>query len=217
MAYVKPWWEVLHPDTSKIQNIAIHIPNFATPQAKPKGDTSTKIIDRKTIQDIGRKFPSILIQFIDPHLNQYKTFIPDIPGSLLDFDPELAIDSKDNCPFQDGISETYQRPDKSYFQEPQELEILINTGRLVQKFLPKQADSDKILKIIERKVLKGMHLTSDFKRNTSRFCVDFSFCCIIKQLVDSLEQNIDCWRQTFIQPTAGLHQVWGRTEMLHFL
>ena len=45
--------------------------------------------------------------------------------------------------------------------------------------------------------------------------VDFSFCCIIKQLVDSLEQNIGCWRQAFIQPTAGLHQVWGRTEMLH--
>ena len=48
-----------------------------------------------------------------------------------------------------------QRPDKSYFQEPQELESLINTGRLVQKFLPKQADMDKILKDIQRKVLKG--------------------------------------------------------------
>ena len=48
-----------------------------------------------------------------------------------------------------------------------------------------------------------------------QFCVDFSFCCIIKQLVDSLEQNIGCWRQAFIQPTAGCHQVWGRTEMLH--
>ena len=24
---------------------------------------------------------------------------------------------------------------------------------------------------------------------------------------------VGCWRQAFIQPTAELHQVWGRTEM----
>ena len=52
----------------------------------------------------------------------------------------------------------YQRPHKSYFQEPQELESLISTGRLVQTFLPKQGDIDNILKIIQRKVIKGMHL-----------------------------------------------------------
>ena len=52
----------------------------------------------------------------------------------------------------------YQRLDKSYFQEPQELESLINTSSLVQKFLMKQADVDKILNIIQRKVLKRMHL-----------------------------------------------------------
>ena len=46
------------------------------------------------------------------------------------------------------ISETYQRSDKSYFQELQELENLVNMGRLVQKFLLKQTDIDKILKII---------------------------------------------------------------------
>ena len=38
------------------------------------------------------------------------------------------------------------------------MENLINTGSLVQKFLPKQADINKILKIIQRKVLKGIHL-----------------------------------------------------------
>ena len=35
----------------------------------------------------------------------------------------------------------------------------MNTSRLVQNFLPKQADIDKILKIIQQKVLKGMHLS----------------------------------------------------------
>ena len=46
------------------------------------------------------------------------------------------------------MSEIYQRPDKFYFQEPPELQSQVNTGKLVQKFLPKQADIDKILKII---------------------------------------------------------------------
>ena len=69
------------------------------------------------------------------------------------------MDFEENSPYQEGVtSETYKRPDKSYFQEPPELESLVSTGKVVQKFLPKQADIDKILKIIQRKVLKGTHL-----------------------------------------------------------
>ena len=41
------------------------------------------------------------------------------------------------------ISEIYQRPDKSYVQEPLELRSQVGIGKLVQKFLPKQADIDK--------------------------------------------------------------------------
>ena len=78
--------------------------------------------------------------------------------------PENKIDFKENSPFQEGvISETYQRPSKSFFQEPQKLAGLINTGNLVQKFIPKQADINKILKIIQRKVLKGTHLPAVIK------------------------------------------------------
>ena len=76
----------------------------------------------------------------------------------MDIDPELNRDFEDNSLFQSVISETYQKPDKSYFQGPQELEGLINTGRLIQKFLLKQADINKILKIIQRKVLKLIYL-----------------------------------------------------------
>ena len=36
-------------------------------------------------------------------------------------------------------------------------------GNLVQKFLPKQADIDKILKVIQRKVLKRTHLLVEIK------------------------------------------------------
>ena len=72
---------------------------------------------------------------------------------------DINLDFEENSPFQEGvISETYQRPDKSIFQETQELNDLINTGYLIQNLLPKQADIDKILKVIQKKVLKGTHL-----------------------------------------------------------
>ena len=39
----------------------------------------------------------------------------------------------------------------------------LDKGNLVQEFIPKQTDIDKILKIIQRKVLKGTHLPVDIK------------------------------------------------------
>ena len=69
------------------------------------------------------------------------------------------IEIEENSPFQESIiSEVYERPDKSYFQEPTELKDLIDTNNIVQRFLPKQTDIDKFLEIIRKKVLKGMHL-----------------------------------------------------------
>ena len=56
----------------------------------------------------------------------------------------------------------------SYMQEPQELKDLIDTTKLIQKFLLKQTDIDKILDIIKRKVLKGYTLTPHHQRNSSR-------------------------------------------------
>ena len=52
---------------------------------------------------------------------------------------------------------------QSFFQEPKELNNLINSGNLIQNFLPKQADIGKILKVIQRKVLKGTHLPVEIK------------------------------------------------------
>ena len=103
------------------------------------------------IQLIGKIIGLKVIQQNEKSTQRFKSYS--------DIDPELNTDFEENSPFQKGvISEMYQSPDKSYFQEPQESESLINTGRLVQKFLLKQADIDKILKIIQRKVLKGTHL-----------------------------------------------------------
>ena len=77
---------------------------------------------------------------------------------------DINFDFEENSPFQEGIiSKMFQRPDKSFFQEPKELGDLINKGNLVHKYLPKQKDIDKILEIIKRKVLKGTHLPIEIK------------------------------------------------------
>ena len=78
---------------------------------------------------------------------------------LLDNDLDIKVEIEENLPFQEGIIlEIYERPHNSYIQEPQELKDLIDTTKLIQKYLPKQTDIDKILDIIKRKVLKGTHL-----------------------------------------------------------
>ena len=67
----------------------------------------------------------------------------------LELDLEINRDFKENLPYQEGIiSEIYQRPNKSQIVDPPELTDLVNTERIVQKYLPKQADIDKILKVI---------------------------------------------------------------------
>ena len=76
----------------------------------------------------------------------------------------INLDIEDNSPFQEGvISETIQRLDKSFFRNPKTLEDLIDMGNLIHKFLPRQADTNKILHIIQRKVLKGTHLLVEMK------------------------------------------------------
>ena len=68
---------------------------------------------------------------------------PDVTNSvdsqkdLLDTDLDRRVDIDENSPFQEGIiSETYERPDTSYVQELYELTDLIDTTKLIQKFLP---------------------------------------------------------------------------------
>ena len=77
----------------------------------------------------------------------------------MDLDLERNKDFEENLPYEEGIiSEIYQRPDKSQLVDPPELIDLVNTERIVQKYLPKQTAIDRVLKVIQRKVLKGTHL-----------------------------------------------------------
>ena len=58
-------------------------------------------------------------------------------------DPNL--DFVENSPHQEGIiKETYVSPDQSYTEHPQELADLVDSTKLVQIYLPKQVDIDKL-------------------------------------------------------------------------
>ena len=55
--------------------------------------------------------------------------------SSLNLGQEPNVDFE-NSPHQEGIiTETYVAPDQSYLEQPQELTQLINTSKVVQKYL----------------------------------------------------------------------------------
>ena len=97
------------------------------------------------------------------------------------------VDFEENSPNQEGIiTETYIDPDQSYLEQPQELTKLVNTSKVVQKYLLQQADIDKILDIIKRKVLKGTHLPLTIKE----IQVGYLTSPFFKDLYRYLAQNI---------------------------
>ena len=67
-------------------------------------------------------------------------------SSVENINPDINLHFKENSPFQGVISKMFQRLHKLFFQDPEELNNLINMGNLIQKFLPKQADIEKLLK-----------------------------------------------------------------------
>ena len=97
------------------------------------------------------------------------------------------VDFEENSPHQeDIILETYINLDQTYFERPQELTDLVNTTKLVQKYLSRQADIDKIQDVIKRKVLKGTHLPLTIKEIQAGYLTSLHF----KDIYRYLAQNI---------------------------
>ena len=107
-----------------------------------------------------------------------------ITGQDIDANPN--VDFEENSPHQEGIiSETYVSLDQYYFKKPQELIDLVDTSKLGQKHLPKQMDIDKILDIIKRKVLKGIHLPLTIKEIQAGYLNSLYFKDIYKFLAQN--------------------------------
>ena len=98
----------------------------------------------------------------------------------------INLDIEENSPFQEGlISETIQRPDKTFFQKPKSLEDIIDMGNLIHKFLLKQTDINRILQIIQRKVLRDTHLPLEIKEIQAGY-LHSPYC---KEIYQYLSQN----------------------------
>ena len=97
------------------------------------------------------------------------------------------VDFEENSPHQEGIiSKTYINLDQSYFGRPQELIDLVNTTKLVQKYLPRQTDINKIMDIIKGKVLKGTHLSLTIKEIQAGYLTSLYFKDIYKYLAQNI-------------------------------
>ena len=150
-------------------NCRPHNKYIPVPQTRSRAHLKPKTVNRESIRKISRDF----LPYADP-IYRFPPKPAEIPlqetlRKLTDLDTDINTDFEENSPYQEGvISETYQRPNRSYFQEAPELDSLINISRLVQKFLLKQADIDKILKIIQRKFLKRKTFTCNCEGDTGR-------------------------------------------------
>ena len=83
--------------------------------------SSSRTVIRKTIQDISREIPMYPNPIYRSPPKTTEISLQEVPRNLADLDMDFNTDFL--------ISETYQRHDKPYFQEPQN--SLINTGKLV--------------------------------------------------------------------------------------
>ena len=142
----------------KAQNVTKDSMDFPAPEWLITNEIET--ITRREIQGKSKEQPFYPDPIYRPPPRPPENLQPESPENKSVTKPKIDIEFEENSQYQEGIiSEFYQRPDKSYLQQPKDLENLVNTGNLVQTFLPKQTDIDKILKIIQWILLKGTHLS----------------------------------------------------------
>ena len=110
------------------------------------------------------------------------------------------------------MSETFHRPDKLFFKQPKELGDLVNKGNLVNRYLAKQTDIDKILKVIQRKVLKGTHLLVE----TKEIQVGYLHSSYFKDIYLYLSQNKLPSSEVAIQRIEALAERYVLLDLLLF-
>ena len=129
-------------------------------------DVTRRISERSNIATGKVNNPQHTNAMHDRGINNDKSFSPDIllhPDPLCipllkeqnadklfptNQDTSINSDIEENSPFQKGIiSETIQRQDKIFFQNPKRLEDIIDMGNLIHKFLLKQTHIDNVLVI----------------------------------------------------------------------
>ena len=101
------------PEVPKIEKRVTNLPSFATP-VQSIGNSSTKVINRRTMQKISKDISVYLDPTYRPPPKPMKIPMSESPENI-DISPELNTKFEENSPFEEGvISEKYQRPDKSF-------------------------------------------------------------------------------------------------------
>ena len=111
----------------------------------------------------------------------------------------------------------YESPDKSYLAQPQELSDLVDSTKIIHKYLPKQVDIDKILNIIKRKVLKGTHLPLTIKEIQPGYLSSSFFKDVFVYLAHNklpTKKNAICKVLTLLQNYVLLDQLLFKLIMI---
>ena len=119
-----------------VQNVTKDSMAFPVPKQLITNETET--ITTKQILSINTEQTFHPDSIYRPFPRPLENLQPNSPENKPDIKSKIQVEFEENSPNQEGIiSEFYQGPDKSYFQEPKDLESLVNTSRLVQTFFTK--------------------------------------------------------------------------------
>ena len=137
-------------------------------------DVTRRISERSKIATGKTNNPQHTNAAHDRGINNDKSFSPDVllhPDPLhtplpkhhnvdklfpTNHDTSINSDIEENSPFQEGvISETIQRPDKMFFQNPKRLEDIIDKGNLITSSYPNKQTLKKFCILFKEKCLKA--------------------------------------------------------------
>ena len=94
------------------------------------------------------------------------------------------FDTQMEVPFtEDTVKPIFKKPEIVDFEIPPVLEEMIPDGSLIHKYLPKQADIDKILTQINRKYLRRMHLPCSLKDMQAAYMQSPHFCDVYNAIM----------------------------------
>ena len=175
----------------------------------PAGTNCSTRTDGKlpTVQPPNQTYPQPIIR-LPP-----RTPDPLEPIHMVKAGIESNLDFEENSPHQEGIiTEMYESPDKSYLEEPQELSDLVDSTKLIHKYLPKQVDIDKIMDIIKKKVLNGTHLPLTIKETQAGYLSSSFF----KELYVYLAHNKLPCKKNVIHKVLTLSQNYVLLDQLLF-
>ena len=91
----------------------------------------------RQVGDKSRGYPCQPDPYFRPPPRMLDNLQPQHPKTNTVSKTNIDIEFEENSSHQEEIiSEIYQRPNKNYFQDPKDLESLVDTSKIVQMFLP---------------------------------------------------------------------------------